>query len=644
MQKFWNNQSDNLFLWLPFLLAFGAALYFTRITEPNIIFPWIFVILFGALAMIRRVPLLLRAVFVFAFGFVYAMAFTHTFSTPQISRPLRDVVVVGDVKDLDYTDNRARIFIRVAPGQITERAATVRVSTSPDGDIPKIGDTVRATVNLYRPSPAYGPASFDYARWSYFNGLTATGYIKDFQILAHNGGGNIAKLRDYLHSRANSFLGDSLVMGYKNAVPRDDRSVWTAVGIGHVWSISGFHVTLVSGWLFAIFFCIFRLVAPITRRMPARIPATICAWVGLLFYLFLSGCDVATMRAFLMASLVFTAIIMGRDAISLRNVCMAMLVIFCINPHYVMQAGFQLSFAAIFGLVWFWGVVRPRTPENKILKFLFTATMTSLVATVFTAPFVIAHFYSFPLYGLIGNLVLLPIFSVAIMPLVIVGTIGAVFGIHFPLHWADQIYNVTLATAQKIVSMPGATVNMPHISNTALTLCILAFMTLVLIKFSTRKINYILFCVIALIATGVVIITPRPVFMATYDDELVGFVQDGKLIFNKSRASNHYFAFDTWKQLRGEKTDTPNIRKKHDHGVYTFDTPKFKLVYIQKFVPLAKNIVQLCRDDSVKYIVSYFNIDAPHCNHKILHGGFVIYKSGRVQYMPINRPWHNPPK
>lgn len=644
MRQLWNNQFENLFLWVPFLMAFGAAMYFTCNAEPKIVFPWIFVIIFGAIVLWRRVPILLRGTTVFAFGFMYAMAFTHTFQTPQIAHPLRDATVIGTVQNIDYTDNRARIFIRTAPNQITTSSATIRVSTQLTNPTPKIGDTVSATVNLYRPSPAYAPNTFDYARWAYFNHLTATGYIKDFKIITSDDGAHIAKLRNYLHTKTNSFLSDSLVLGYKNAVPRDDGPVWTAVGIGHVWSISGFHVTLVSGWLFAIFFGIFRLIAPITRRVPARIPATICAWIGLGFYLFLSGCDVATMRAFLMASFVFIAIIIGRDAISLRNVCVAMLVIFCINPHYVMQAGFQLSFAAIFGLVWFWSVIRPRTPENKILKFLYTATMTSIVATIFTAPFVVAHFYSFPLYGLIGNLVLLPIFSVAIMPLVIVGTITATFGLTFPLHWADNIYNMTLTIAHKIVAVPGATVGMPHIPNVALVIFILAFMVLVLLKFRTRKINCALFAAIAALGIIVTIASPRPIFMATYDHELVGFVQDDELIFNKSRASNHYFAFNTWKQLRGEKTDTLNTRKKHDHGVYTFDTPKFKLIYIQKFVPLAKNIVQLCRDDNVKYIVSYFNIDAPHCNHKILRNGFVIYPSGRVKYVPINRPWHSRPQ
>ena len=131
--------------------------------------------------------------------------------------------------------------------------------------------------------------------------------------------------------------------------------------------------------------------------------------------------------------------------------------------------------------------------------------------------------------------------------------------------------------------------------------------------------------------------TSKPKFYSTYDNELVGFVDNtGNITFNKSRASNHYFTFDTWKQMNNEETQTKNIRLKHDNGVYRHDN----IVYIQKFVPLMKNISQLCNDDSVEYIVSYFDIHSQKCRHKILKGGFVIYPNNSVKHTPSKRKWH----
>ena len=463
MRNLLDNQLVNLFLWVPFLMAFGAGLYFNFPFEPNIS-----VCIFGAIITIIlifcKLHIFIRAIALFTFGFCYAALFTHIFATPQIPRDLHGMNITGVVEHIDYTADKSRIYMRINANDIYagDGDAIVRVSAKSNINPPNVGDKIRANIGLFRPSGMDAPESFDYARWSYFNGISATGYLNKYEIISHSNHIKINALRDYLHKLSDSFLADALVFGYKNAVPENDSPIWTATGVGHVWSISGFHITLVSAWLFAIFYFIFRLITPITRRIPARIPALICAWCGLLFYLFLSGCDVATVRAFLMATLVFAAFIFGRNAISMRNVCIAFCIIFLMNPHYVMQPGFQLSFAAIFGLVWLWNDVKPKMPKNKLLKLIFTAVLTSVVATIFTAPFVIAHFNSVPIYGLIGNLILLPVFSIAIMPLVMIGIITVAFGWAFPLNAAEYIYNFILKIATDITALPYATINFPH--------------------------------------------------------------------------------------------------------------------------------------------------------------------------------------
>ena len=644
MKELWQNQSGRFFLWAPFLMAFGAALYFNISFEPNLLL----CVILGTIAAILiflNTPKAIKGILLFCFGFCYATAFTNFINTPQIPHNLRNINIIGTVENIDFTTDKSRIYIKTLAENINagEGDAIIRLSANNSITPPNIGDKISANVGLFRPNPADAPESFDYARWAYFNHLTATGYLTDYSVISSGAENNISALRNYLHKKSKSFLADTLVLGYKNAVPKSDGDIWTATGVGHVWSISGFHITLVSGWLFAIFYFIFRCIPQITKRIPARIPALVCSWFGLLFYLFLSGSDIATVRAFIMATLIFAAFIFGRNAISMRNVCIAFCIIFMMNPHFVMQPGFQLSFAAIFGLIWLWNEVKPRMPHNKILKIIYTAVLTSVIATIFTAPFVIAHFYSLPIYGLIGNLILLPIFSVAIMPLVMVGVFTAIFGWNGPTILAEKIYDILLIIGNKIFELPYATITMPHVPNLALTLIIIGFMCLVFIRPLRIKINYILSVIF--IGFGIIItaIYPHPAFYATSDHELVAFVSDcGNLDFSKSRASNHYFTFDTWKQLNNEPVDTKNIRRKPVKGIWFYETPNFNLAYIQKFVPLQKNIVDLCRDVNIDYIVSYFNIDAPNCQNKILRGGFVIYPSGKVIYVHHNRLWHNP--
>lgn len=639
MRQWLDNQYQNLFLYVPFLMAGGAALYFTAYNEPNFSYCAVFVIISIVLFAIKKLPIIIRALLLIIFGFCYACCFTNFINTPTISRNMHNLSLTGDIQSINYKDNVAQIILTVNADDIHvgKGTANLRLSVKNTDNLPQIGDRVHINGGLFKTNHAYAPETFDFAQWAYFNKITALGYANDINIIKHNNTFNINSWRNTMRHKANSFLVDSLVLGYKSAVADEDNKIWTATGIGHVWSISGFHMTLVGGWLFLIMFFIFRAIPQITNRIPAKIPATICAWFGLIVYLFLSGVDTATLRAFLMTSLVFGAFVFGRNAISMRNVAIAFCIIFFINPYSIMQAGFQLSFSAVFGLVWLYQDVKPKMPQNKLLKIIYACILTSLVAAVFTAPFVATHFGAIPTYSLIGNLVLLPVFSVVIMPLVFIGTISVMFGIKTPINWAHDIYNWLIEVAENISNLPCASLNTPHISNFALIFFVLAFISLMFIKPIKVKINYILFTVFLSIALIVVYKTPKPVFYASYDNELVAFRNNsGFLEFNKSRAANHKFAFDTWKQINNESTGTPNKRYKHDNGVYKYDN----IVYIQKFVPLMKNIEKLCDDDDIKFIVSYFKINAPKCQHKILTGGFLIYSNNKVKYIQSSRPWN----
>ncbi len=643
MRDWIDNQWQNLFLYTPFLMAFGGALYFSLSYEPDLVFAPIFSAILFACLFIKRIPIILRGLLLFLFGFCYAAAFTNFIDTPQIKRNIPNLNIVGTVESIDYTNDKNKILLNVDANDIRagNGIAKIKLSAKPEISLPNIGDTVQVSGGIFRPAGAYASETFDYARWAYFNNLTATGYLNDIEIINNDTGFDINKLRNHLHNKTNSFLSDALVLGYKNAVSKSDSDIWTATGVGHIWSISGFHMTLVGGWLFAIFYLLFRSIPYITKRIPAKIPAMGLSWIGLMFYLFLSGTDVATVRAFLMTTLVFAAFAFGRNAISMRNIALAFCFIFLLNPHYVMQAGFQLSFAAVFGLVWLYTDVKPKMPHNKLLKIVYVAILTSVAATIFTAPFVAMHFGQLPAYSLFGNLILLPVFSVAIMPLILIGTITANFNLFAPIELAHLIYDKTFKIADWIAQLPMATIDTPHIGNMAAILFILAFISLILIKPIKIKINYILFVVFIGLGLISIYTTPKPVFFATHDHELVGFVtENNTLEFNKSRASNHYFAFDTWKNIINQDIDTPNSRRKHNKGVYTYKTDNFNLVYIQKFVPLMKNISDLCNDDSTDFIVSYFDIDAPNCNHKILRDGLIIYPDKMIKYIKHERRWH----
>ncbi len=657
MKEFLDKQSENRFFWVPMLMAFGAALYFIMPNEPNITYPVLSFIAGTIILLFGKMSFILRGAVLLLCGFLYAAFYTtNLVSTPVLKYDVRDTTIIAQVTDIDISENKTKLILSVPANDLrinSEQNANIKVSILNNKDVVQIGDTIHAKGSIFAPYSMEAPESFDYARWSYFNNLTGTGFLTDYQILNHKDSNNINSWRNIIHDKSNSFLTDGLVLGYKNSVPKSDKDIWTTAGIGHIWSISGFHMTLIGGWLFIFFYLICRSIGFITRRIPARIVATVCAWIILFGYVCISGASVATLRAFLMVTLGFIALLFGRSALSMRNICLAFLILFFINPHFITQVGFQLSFAAIFGLIWFFDDKKFDNTEKSLIQksksWIYTAASTAVVATIFTLPFIATHFNSVPLYSLLGNLILLPIFSFAIMPLVILGTMCAMFGGHLLLHYATIIYNFALHIAENITNMPMANLNMPHVPDIAFMFLIIGFAFLIFIKpikdsayLIYRKANYILFTVFILFGIAIIGTQPKPIFYVTPDHELIGMVYDGKLEFNKARASNHYFAFNAFRKLNGEAPADTNIRHKCPDGVCIYESDKWTVAYIQKFKPLQKHFADLCRNDDIDFIVSYFDISAPHCAHKILHNGFVIYKSGHIQYTSTNRWWHNP--
>jgi ComEC/Rec2-related protein len=643
MKKFLYNQRENLFLWSPVTMAFGVALYFSLFNEPQITtLAIMFIIGIAAIIALRRRPFF-AIIACFILGFGYAGIYTHMKSVPTLRHDVHGIEITGNITKIDTGGDKTKIYLH------TENFGNVRVSTTNEIKI-NIGDVISGNGGLFKPKPADTPHGFDFARHAYFNNISATGYLRDIKII-YTADSGVYSVRDKIHNLSKSFLSDTLVLGYKNALPDGHNEIWRTNGMAHIWSISGYHMTLIGGWLFILFYFIFRLFPSIVRHVPARIPAIACTWVGLLGYVFISGAGVATLRAFIMATLVMAAFMLGRNALSLRMVCLAFFAIMLINPYYVMTAGFQLSFGAIFGIIWLWQNMKPRTPNMRLLKYAYTAVLTALVATVFTLPFIILHFGTVPIYGIIGNLVFLPIFSFIIMPLVIAGTLCAVIGIHTPLELAHFIYDKAYHIAERLANFPYSELTFGNIPNTAIILITIGFACLIFIKdidsfknFFARHIGPI--SAIIFISAGIIVCmtTPKPIFYLSSDHKLIATPIDGKLQFNKSHDSGNYFAFDNWKKFNGEKIGTENLRYTAESGVYTISQQNFDIVYFKNFVSLSKHFSNLCDNPHIKYIASNFDIKSEKCADKIIHGGGVIYKSGKMILIPSNRWWHNRPE
>jgi competence protein ComEC len=122
-------------------------------------------------------------------------------------------------------------------------------------------------------------------------------------------------------------------------------------GLGHVLSISGYHMAVVAGVVFFALRALLALVPALTATFPIKKWSAAAALVAAAFYLLLSGAEVATQRSFFMTAVVLIAIMVDRRAITFRTLAVAAMIVLAIAPESLIHPSFQMSFAATLGLV-----------------------------------------------------------------------------------------------------------------------------------------------------------------------------------------------------------------------------------------------------------------------------------------------------
>jgi competence protein ComEC len=210
-------------------------------------------------------------------------------------------------------------------------------------------------------------------------------------------------------------------------------------GIGHVLSISGYHMAVVAGIVFFILRALLALIPGLTDRMPVKKWAALGALIVTALYLVLSGAEVATQRSFIMIAIVLIGVMLDRPVLTLRTVTIAALVVLFLAPEAVVHPSFQMSFAATLALIAAYAYGQPLTRAgadsplatraalwgvNEIVSLL----LASLIAGLATTPYAAYHFHRLAPFGVIANLLAMPVVSAWVMPMGIVGVVAIPFG------------------------------------------------------------------------------------------------------------------------------------------------------------------------------------------------------------------------
>jgi competence protein ComEC len=179
----------------------------------------------------------------------------------------------------------------------------------------------------------------------------------------------------------------------------------------HVLAVSGMHVGIIL-YLVQQFFLLFSRW--INRKQAILLSITFIWAFGLL-----SGASSAVMRAVVMFSIIAIGMLVNRKSNGLNSLFISAIVLLLYNPFYLFDVGFQLSYAAMFGIFLLYKPLQSILSfDQKILQWFWDGTAMGIAATVATFPFILFWFGQFPNYFLISNLIVMLLGTVSIIVLV----------------------------------------------------------------------------------------------------------------------------------------------------------------------------------------------------------------------------------
>ncbi|WP_238381091.1 ComEC/Rec2 family competence protein [Alkalilacustris brevis] len=473
-----------LFPFVPICLALGIGSYFALPRELSA-GEWALATLAGALLLAlawRRPetwrPLALAGVLALA-GLALAAARSHHVAAPVLERHYygaiegRIVVIDRSISDAQRLTLDQVVLERRSAARTPAR---VRVSLhGRQGFItPEIGMRVILTGHLSPPGGPVEPGGFEFRRLAWFDRLGAVGYTRTpvLALAPPEPGGvrqAITRLRMTISAAVQARMpgepgafAAAILTGDRSGIGRETLEHLRASNLAHLLAISGLHMGLLTGFVFAALRYGLALIPPLALRLPTKKIAAVLALGAAAFYLMLSGGNVATERAFTMVAVMLVAVLADRRAISLRSVAIAATLILLLRPEALTQAGFQMSFAATTALVAVFGLMREAPGRHRAPRWAQAAlglVICSTVAGLATAPVAAAHFNRLAEYGLVANLLSVPLMGSLVMPAAVIAAFLVPLGLAWlPLKAMEAGTRWILGVAEWVAGLDGAVV------------------------------------------------------------------------------------------------------------------------------------------------------------------------------------------
>ncbi len=293
---------------------------------------------------------------------------------------------------------------------------------------PKGGDCLRLNLRARPPHASQNPGVADMEAWLFERGIrgfaTATGPVQSAGSCATSFRARIDTLRQRLRDGMRQRLVDeegrampyagvaiALAVGDQNAIPDAQWRLFRMTGVTHLMSISGLHITLLSGLMYAMVYALWRRVAWLTLRVPAVKAAALAGLSLAVVYTLLSGFGIPAQRTLYMIAVMVMGVWLGLAHSPSRVLAAAVAIVVLIDPWAALSAGFWLSFMAVAAL-FYSGAGRLRPP-----RWWRAWALTQWVASLALLPLLLMLFHEFSLVSPLANTFAIPVISLLVVPL-----------------------------------------------------------------------------------------------------------------------------------------------------------------------------------------------------------------------------------
>ncbi|GFE66852.1 ComEC/Rec2 family competence protein [Litoreibacter roseus] len=565
-------QRGHLFTWTPVIFGAGIGWFFTLKIDPNkgimlslaicVLGVWVCRILAGS----WLVPLA-AAVTIGASGFLLV-----TLRAESVAAPVLEFRYYGPIEgrilkiDKSGSDKPRLTLDQVVLDRMAPDRTPYRVRVSLHGDqpflTPEPGMTVFMTGHLGPPAGPVEPGGYDFQRKAWFDRLGALGYTRSPALVLEPAVQDTFWLKltafrqvlsDVIKSRMSAREGPfaaAILTGDRTEIDPVALEALRASNLAHLLAISGLHMGLLTGVIYTLVRFGLALVPRYAMRWHPKKCAALCALITAFLYLGISGANVATQRAFVMVAVMLIALCLDRRALTLRAVSLAALLVLVIKPESLIGPGFQMSFAATTALVAVFAWLRDVQLMQRFPKWSRPVTsllLSSAIAGLATAPFGAAHFNQVAHYGLVANLLSVPIMGIVVMPAAVLACVLAVIGLEAVGFWFVELgLRWILWVAETVSGWDGAVSKI--VAPDPVVLPVIAFGGLVLCLWQGRwRLSGF-----AIIAAGFVVWgqAQRPDILVAESGRLIGILTTDGRALNKPKGDG--FTAKNWLENDGD--------------------------------------------------------------------------------------------